>query len=38
MEISADSLETNFDCMSRLMIFDEPVLRGCDVAKLEPWY
>jgi hypothetical protein len=39
MELTADSLETNFSCMGRFSLYGEPVIhRGLDIAQLEAWY
>lgn len=39
MELTADSLETNFSCMSRFSLYEKPVIhRGHDITRLEAWY
>jgi hypothetical protein len=38
MEISSDSLETNYDCMARMMLYEDSILLACDVLRLDPWY
>lgn len=39
MELTADGLETNFNCMGRITKYGEPAIyRGLDIAQLGPWY
>lgn len=37
-ELSSNSLETNYSCMSRLMIYEDSILSISDVKRLDPWY
>ncbi len=39
MELTADSLETNFSCLGRFSMYGEPVIHsGLDIARLGAWY
>jgi len=38
MDLTLTALEPNYGALSQLTIYDDPVLFGCDVEKLEPWY
>ncbi|MBF9221444.1 hypothetical protein [Hymenobacter ruricola] len=37
-ELSANSLETNYSCMERMMLYEDSIVSACDVTRLDPWY
>lgn len=38
IDLELTALTTNYEGLSQLELYGEPVLPGCDVAKLAPWY